>query len=389
MSSEQKFIPYGRQAMNEADIEAVLNVLRSDFLTQGPKVQEFEEKLAKYCDARYAVACSNGTAALHLAYLAAGLNEGDEVITTPNTFAATTNMLLAVGTKPVFCDIRLDTNNIDETKIESLITDKTRALVPVHFAGQPVDLDEIINIARKHNLLVIEDAAHALGASYKEKKIGSLDTDMTIFSFHPVKPITMAEGGAIVTNNEEYCKKLVALRNHGIHKDEQGKNVMTDLGFNYRITDIQTALGVSQLDRLDEFIKSRRQVVEWYEEELKDVAEIILPQEIENNYSGFHLYIIRTKEQNVMVRQAHHDTKQEFSVRDELMAYLKSKNIGVNFHYPAVYKHPYYQKKGYENINLENAEIYHNSCITLPIYSTLSQEKVKYICDSIKEFYDR
>lgn len=276
-------IPYGHQKINQNDIEEVIKVLKSDWLTQGPKVLEFEEVLAKYCGAKYAIVCSNGTAALHLAYLAAGLKKGDEVITVPNTFAATSNMLLNVGAKPVFCDIRKDTYNIDENKIEKLITKKTRAIVPVHFAGQPCQMQEIKKIARKHKLLVIDDACHALGSSFKNSKIGNCQfADATVFSFHPVKPITTGEGGAVVTGNKKLYEKMVSLRSHGIHKDKKGKNVMTELGFNYRITDIQAALGVSQLKKLDSFIKQRRQIVKWYERELGNVAQIILPEEVKN-----------------------------------------------------------------------------------------------------------
>ncbi len=229
-------IPYGRQQIDKKDMESVIGVLGSDFLTQGPKTKELEEKLARYCGSKYAVLVCNGTAALHLAYLAAGIKNGDEVITTPNTFAATSNMLLLLGAKPVFCDIRLDTYNIDESRIEKLINKRTKAIVPVHFAGHPCEMGAILKIAKKHKLIVIEDACHALGAEYKNKKIGGLG-DMTTFSFHPVKSITTGEGGAILTNNENYYHKLLELRSHGIHKDENGFNVMTCLGYNSRLTD--------------------------------------------------------------------------------------------------------------------------------------------------------
>src|SRR3989338_338438 len=237
MSKKTKtsFIPYGRQKIDDNDIKAVVKVLRSDWLTQGPSVKQFEKSLAKYCGAKFAVAVSNCTAALHLAYLAADLNAGDEVITTPNTFVATSNMLVAVGAKPVFCDIRLDNYNLDETKIEELITPRTKAIVPVHFAGHPCEMDKILGLARKHNLLVIEDACHALGASYKNKRVGCIG-DMSVFSFHPVKSITTGEGGAILTDNPEFYKKLAHLRTHGITKDKNGFNVMTALRYNYRIT---------------------------------------------------------------------------------------------------------------------------------------------------------
>ncbi len=367
-------IPYGHQNIDEEDIKAVVRVLRSDCLTQGPKVVEFEKKLASYCGVKYAVVCSSGTAALHLAYLAAGLKTRDEVITTPNTFTATANMLLAVGAKPIFCDIGLDDYNIDENKIEKLVTKKTKAIVPVHFAGQPCAMDKIKKIAKKHHLLIIEDACHALGARYKDSKIGSCKySDMAIFSFHPVKSITTGEGGAILTNNKKYYEKLILLRNHGIYKDKQSKNVMIELGFNYRMTDIQAALGANQLKKLDGFIKKRRQIVKWYEEELKDAAGIILPKEIENNYPAWHIYVIRT------VRSKD---------RDKLAAYLKNKDIGVNFHYPAIYSHLFYQKNGYRNFGFKNEEIYSVSCLTLPCYPGLKHLQIKYISDKIKNFYE-
>ncbi len=367
----QTFIPYGRQVIDAGDIKAVVKVLRSDWLTQGPAVKEFEDSLAKYCDAKYAVAVSNGTAALHLAYLAAGLGVGDEVITTPNTFVATTNMLLAIGAKPVFCDIRLDNYNMDEAKIEALITPRTKAIVPVHFAGHPCNMDKILNIAKRHNLLIIEDACHALGASYKNRKIGSIG-DMSVFSFHPVKSVTTGEGGAILTNNPDFHKKLAHLRTHGITKDSNGFNVMTALGFNYRITDIQTALGVSQLKKLDGFIKNRQKVFNAYKKELAKVKEISTPSSAEGSTSSNHIFVILTKDP---------------AKRQPLAEFLKQNGIGVNFHYPAVYSHPYYRENGYQDLKLKNADLYHDSCITLPLYATLKTGQIKYVCDKIKVFF--
>lgn len=366
-------IPYGKQFIDKSDINEVVRVLKSNWLTQGLKVLEFEKALAKYCGVKYAVAVSNGTAALHLAYLAVGLKAGDEVITTPNTFAATANMILAVGAKPVFCDIRLDTYNINEDKIEKLISNKTKAIVPVHFAGQGCEMDKIKKIARKYKLIVIEDACHALGGKEGGKKIGSCRYgDLTIFSFHPVKSITTGEGGAIITNNKKFYEKILSLRSHGIHKDKNGKNVMTKLGFNYRLTDIQCALGVSQLRKLDNFIKKRRQVVKMYEKELKDLKEIILPKELKGNFSAWHIYVIRiAKEKD----------------RDGLMRYLKDNGVGVNFHYPAVYSHPYYRKIGYKNLKLKNTEEYHSSCLTLPCHTRLTKNDIKYIAGKIKQYF--
>jgi len=368
-------ISYGHQFIDKEDIGAVLAVLKSDWLTQGPKISEFEKALAKYCGAKFVVVCSSGTAALHLAYLAAGLKKGDEVITTPNTFVATANMILAVGAKPIFCDIRLDTYNIDEKQIKKLITKRTKAIVPVHFAGHPCEMEKISKIAKKRKLLVIEDACHALGAKYKGSKIGSCKySDMAVFSFHPVKSITTGEGGAIITNNEKYYKKLISLRSHGIHKDEKGKNVMTELGYNYRMTDIQAALGVSQLKKLDGFIKKRHSVVNNYKKGLKSVKSIILPQELKNVYSGWHIYVIRT------VRSENRDTLAEF---------LKNNGVGVNFHYPCVYRHPYYKKNGYKDTKCQSAENYHATAITVPLYPALAQEDIKYIAGKIKSYFNK
>ena len=366
-------IPGGHQNINQNDIKEVIKALKSDWLTQGPKVLEFERALADYCGVKYAVAVNNGTAALHLAYLAAGLKPGDEVITSPNTFAATTNMMLNVGARPVFCDIRLDTYNIDEKKIEKLITKRTKAIVPVHFAGQACEMTAIHEIARKYKFLIIEDACHALGAKYRDAKIGACRySDMVIFSFHPVKSITTGEGGAILTNNKKYFKKMVSLRSHGIHKDKNRKNIMTELGFNYRITDIQTALGVSQLKKLNGFIKKRQQIIKWYEQELKNVKQIILPLELMGDCSAWHIYVIRTANS---------------ADRDKLANFLKNKGIGVNFHYPAVYSHPYYRKNGYNGLKLVNEEIYQNSCITLPCYVNLAEKEIKFIGGSIKKYF--
>lgn len=366
-------IPYGRQSIDKSDIREVVKVLKSNWLTQGPKVLEFEKALAKYCGAKYAVAVSSGTAALHLAYLVAGLRKGDEVITTPNTFAATSNMLLATGARPVFCDIRSDTFNIDETKIEKLITRKTKAIVPVHFAGHPCEMDAIKKIAKKHKLIVIEDGCHALGAKYKKSKIGNCKySDMAVFSFHPVKSITTGEGGAITTNNKKYYEKLISLRSHGIYKDSRGKNVMTELGYNYRLTDIQAALGLSQLRKLDGFIKKRQAAARLYRKELGDLEDIILPKELSHCYSGWHIYVIRVKNKRL---------------RTPLYNHLLQNGIGVNFHYPAVYSHPYYQRIGYKNVKLDNMEDYHNSCITLPCHVKLKFSEIRYIADLIKKFF--
>lgn len=368
-------IPYGHQSINQNDINEVVKVLKSDWLTQGPKILEFEKSLAKYCRAKYAVAVANGTSALHLSYLVAGFKKGDKVITTPNTFVATTNMLLVLGVKPVFCDIRLDICNIDERKIERLITKQTRAIIPVHFAGHPCEMEKIWRLAKKYKLKVIEDASHALGAKYKGSQIGSCKySDMAVFSFHPVKPITTGEGGAILTNNKKYYEKIISLRNHGIHKDTAGKNVMTELGYNYRMNDMEASLGISQLKRLDGFIKKKHQVIKWYESELKNIKEIILPKELKSCYSGWHIYVIRVLNPEL---------------RDDLARYLKKNRISVSFHYPVVYFHPYYKKIGYKNTRLKNEEIYQKSCITLPCYTGLTRKEIEFISNKIRRFYKK
>jgi len=366
-------IAYGKQWITPQDIKSVDRILRSGWVTQGPAILAFEKKLAKYCGAKYVVAVNNGTSALHLAYLASGIEPGDEVITTPNSFVATSNMLLAIGAKPVFADIRLDTYNIDETKIEKLITQKTRAIVPIDFAGQPSAMAEIKKIASKHKLLIIDDGAHALGAKYNGKKVGGL-ADLTTFSFHPVKPITTGEGGAVATNNKKYYDKLLLLRSQGVQKDKAGKNVMTVLGYNYRMTDFQAALGSSQLQRLNFFLKKRHQVAAWYKRELKDLKDIILPQEIKGNYSGWHIYVVRVTNPRR---------------RNKLMKYLKQQGIGVNFHFPPIYKQPYYRQHGFSKTSLKNAELYEATALTLPLHPQLTKKEVNYIVGRIKRFYNK
>lgn len=366
-------IPYAKQHIEKRDLRAVVAALRSDWLTQGPRVLAFEKVLAAYCGVKYAVAVSNGTAALHLAYLVAGLRPGEEIITSPNTFVATTNMAVVLGARPVFVDIRLDTYNLDENRVENLITKKTRAIVPVHFAGQPCDLTAIRAIAKKHKLLVIEDACHALGARLGKVKIGSCRySDMAVFSFHAVKSITTGEGGAVLTNNKKFYDQLKLLRSHGIHKDKNGFNVMTELGYNYRLTELQAALGVEQLKKLDKFTKLRHRIVKWYEQELKGVADIILPTNLAGNYSAWHLYVVRTKKK---------------SDRLPLYRYLLKSGIGVNWHYPAVYSHPYYKKLGFKNIACPQMDNYGQTAITLPLHLELAKKDIKLIARAVKSYF--
>lgn len=364
------YIPYGRQSIDQEDIDLVVSVLQSDYLTTGPKINEFEQRVAGYVGARYAVAVNSGTAALHIACLAAGIKEKDEVVTSPITFAASANCVLYVGGVPVFADIDKDTYNISPDGIEEKITERTKALIPVHFAGQPCDMDRIGEIAKKHGLIVIEDAAHALGASYKGRMVGSI-SDMTCFSFHPVKPITTGEGGMVVTNNEELYKRLLLFRSHGITRDDNmlEKNEgdwyyeQLTLGYNYRITDIGCALGLSQMGKLDQFLSLRRRMVQKYEDAFLHCEEIVTPSYEDINTSGWHLYVIQIRSKN---RKAVFDA-------------LRKSGIGVNVHYLPVYKHPYYQTHGYNKTVCPNAEQYYDRAITLPLYPGLTEEEQDYV----------
>ena len=355
--------------------QAVVDVLKSDFLTTGPKIAEFEQTVADYVGAKYAVAISNGTSALHAACFAAGIGPGDEVITTPLTFAASANCVLYCGGTPVFADVDPKTYNIDPEDIRRKITDRTKAIIAVHLAGQPCDMDAIHSIAREHGLIVIEDGAHALGSVYKGKKVGSM-SDMTTFSFHPVKPITTGEGGMIVTDNEEFYKKMVLFRSHGITRDD---SMMTrndgpwfyqqfDLGYNYRITDIQCALGCSQMKKLDRFLARRKEIVARYNEAFADCDNIITPYQLSDTESGWHLYIVQVK---------NCDRRQVFEA-------MREKGIGVNVHYIPVYMHPYYQEHGYENVHCANAEEIYSHIISLPLYPGLTSEQQDYVIDTLK-----
>lgn len=368
-------IPYGKQTIEQDDIEAVVDVLQSDFLTTGPKIAEFEQTVADYVGAKYAVAISNGTSALHAACFAAGIRPGDEVITTPLTFAASANCVLYCGGTPVFADVDPKTYNIDPEDIRRKITDRTKAIIAVHLAGQPCDMDAIHSIAREHGLIVIEDGAHALGSVYKGKKVGSL-SDMTTFSFHPVKPITTGEGGMIATDNEDFYKKMVLFRSHGITRDD---SIMTrndgpwfyqqfDLGYNYRITDIQCALGCSQMKKLDRFLARRKEIVARYNEAFADCDNIITPYQLSDTESGWHLYIVQVKNCD----------------RRQVFENMREKGIGVNVHYIPVYMHPYYQEHGYENVHCANAEEIYSHIISLPLYPRLTSEQQDYVIDTLK-----
>ncbi|OGW41346.1 MAG: UDP-4-amino-4,6-dideoxy-N-acetyl-beta-L-altrosamine transaminase [Nitrospirae bacterium RBG_13_39_12] len=436
-------IPYSRQYIDEEDINEVVKVLKSDFITQGPKIPEFEKKLAEYCGSKYAVVFNSGTSALHGAYFTLGLKKGDEFITTPNTFVASANAGLYLGAKPVFVDVEKNTGNIDPTKIEKKLTKKTKLIVPVHYAGHPADLEKIYKIAKKYNFFVVEDACHALGAKYrrlphpplplegggqgkgcqksrgskqnKDKKsedwtkIGSCKySDMTVLSFHPVKHITTGEGGAVLTNNEEYYKKLLMFRSHGITKDKAQFKVnakdyikehlnlnlnnfnnldnlnsyfddwyyeMLFLGYNYRMTDIQAALGLSQLKKLDSFVERRRAIADCYNKAFRDNPYFDIPDEEDYAYSSYHLYPIRLKDK-------YKDKKRD------IFSKLRKKGLGVQVHYIPVYLQPYYKELGYKKGLCPVAEDFYMREISIPIYPHMSKRNIKYVITTLKNLYE-
>ena len=374
------YLAYGKQKIDEDDINSVVKVLKGDYLTTGPIVSEFENSVAKYVGTKYAVAVSNGTAALHMACYAAGISEGDEVLVPAITFAASSNCVLYCGGKPVFIDIDPKSYNIDINKIKEKITNKTKAIIPVDFAGQSVDMDLILKIAEEYNLIVIEDAAHALGSEYKNEKVGS-KAHMTEFSFHPVKPITTGEGGVVVTNSKELYEKMILFRSHGITRNSE---LMTenqgpwyyeqiDLGYNYRLTDIQSALGLSQIKKLDDFILKRREIVNKYNEAFKELKEIVTPFENEYSKSGHHIYVLLLNLDKLKCG------------RKEIFEALQAENIGVNVHYLPVYLHPYYKKLGYKKGQCPVAEDIYNRMITIPLFPSMTDKDVKDVIKAVKK----
>lgn len=382
-----KYLSYGRQLIDDKDIEKVIEVLKGDYLTTGPYVKEFEDKVTNYVGAKYAVAVSNGTAALHMACYAAGIKEGDEVLVSSITFAASSNCVLYCGGKPVFVDINPETYNIDIEDIKRKITDKTKAIIAVDFTGQSVDIDKIMEIANEYNLIVIEDGAHSLGSEYKGKKVGT-KAHMTEFSFHPVKPITTAEGGMIVTDDEDLYEKMMLFRTHGITRNPKLMNEnhgpwyyeQVDLGYNYRITDLQCALGTSQMDKIDSFVSRRREIVKKYNEAFKNLEEIIIPYEPEYSNSGWHLYVIKVVEEKLKV------------TRKEIFEALVAENIGVNVHYMPIYLHPYYKELGYEAGQCKNSEALYDRMISLPIHPSMSDSDVLDVVNAVNkviEYYKR
>lgn len=378
-------IYYGRQWIDEDDIKFVTDVLRGDLITCGPKVEELEKALAEFTKARYAIAVSNGTAALHCACIAAGIRPGDEVITTPLTFAASANCVLYCGAKPIFADVDPETYNIAPESIERHITKKTKAVVAVDFTGQAVKMKEIRKLCDKHKLVFIEDAAHAIGTRYNGKLVGSL-ADLTCFSFHPVKTITAGEGGAITTNNEEYYKKLVLAHTHGITHE---KALMEEaphegmwyyeqisLGYNYRMTDFQAALLLSQLKKLEYFKKRRQEIVKQYNNAFKEIPEILVQKEIPESDTCRHLYIIRL------------DLEKLTCTRRQFFDAMSAENVQCQVHYVPVYWFPYYKHLGYERGLCPIAEEVYRGIMSIPLYPRMTDRDVEDVIHAVKKIID-
>ena len=373
---------YGRQWVDDDDIEAVKKVLKSDYITCGPRVDELERTLCEYTGAKYAVAVNSGTSALHCACIAAGVGPGDEVITTPMTFAASANCALYCGARPVFADINPDTYCIDPESIRKHITDKTKAVVAVDFTGQAVQIDEIRKICDEYNLIFIEDAAHSIGTKYNGKPVGSL-ADMTCFSFHPVKTVTGGEGGAILTNSEDLYKKLVLAHTHGITHDD---DLMEDaphegpwcyeqisLGYNYRMTDFQAALLISQIGKIDKFIKRRKEIVKKYNKEFGKIPELFVQKEIPESDTCRHLYIIQLKLDKLNC------------TRREFFDAMSAENVQCQIHYVPVYWFPYYRHLGYEKGLCPNAEEMYKGIMSIPLYPKMTDQDVDDVIHAVKK----
>jgi len=381
---KSKFIPYGRQDITEEDIEAVIKVLRSDFLTQGPSTPAFEEKLCNYTGTKYSVAVNSCTSALHIACLALNLGPGDVLWTSPISFVASANCALYCGALVDFVDIEPDTALMSVQALEDKLKQAEqqgnlpKIVIPVHFAGQSCDMEAISKLGKKYNFRVIEDAAHAIGARYLNRTVGCCQySDITVFSFHPVKVITTGEGGAALTNNLDVAKKMQLLRSHGITRDSKEMNnsnvsdwyyEQISLGFNYRMTDFQAALGISQLSRLDEYVAKRSKIAHWYDDQFEKIPVNPLIQK-ENGESSHHLYVLRIKNGE--------------DERNKLYKYLRKNDIYVNLHYMPIYRQPYFNRK----IRLLGAEEYYKSAISLPIFPTIGKNNLKKVMQKISEFY--
>lgn len=383
-----EFIPYGRQHITEKDIDAVVNVLKSDYLTQGPKVPEFEQTIKSHCNVQHALAMNSATSALHVACLALGVGEGNIVWTTPITFVASANCALYCGAMVDFVDIDPQTYNLSVKSLEQKLKEAKeqgklpKVVIPVHLCGQPCDMEAIHALSQEYGFSIIEDASHAIGGSYQNKPIGNCQySDITIFSFHPVKIITTAEGGVATTNNDELAQKMDLLRSHGITRDIE---LMThepdgpwyyqqiDLGFNYRMTEMQAALGVSQIQRLQSITESRHKIAQRYNEQLASLP-VIVPFQIQESSSGLHLYVIRLKLDEIKPTHL------------EVFNSLRAANIGVNLHYIPVHLQPYYQKNfSFQTGDFPQAEQYYKEAISLPLYPDLTKEQQNYIVETLE-----
>ena len=362
-------IPYSKQLIEACDIDAVVETLQSGFLTGGPKVAAFEEALATYLGVKHVCVMNSATSALHVAYQIIGLQEGDELITTPLTFAATSNTAIQCGAKPVFCDIHYD-GNIDEKKIEALITPRTKAIAPVDFGGNPLPIHTLKALCEKHNLFLIEDASHALGSELDGKKVGNV-ADMTIFSFHAIKPITTFEGGAIVTNNTEFYEKAKLLRSHGIVKKELWNSDMLMLGENYRLSDVACALGLSQLSRLEQFIEKRNAIAHYYDERFKNNPFFTTITIASNKRSSYHLYPILLD-------------RSLWCSKEDIYKALHTKGLGVQVHYKPVYQYTYY-KTLFGEQNLPVAEEFYKAELSIPCHQGMSMDDALFVADTLFE----
>lgn len=373
---------YGRQWIDEDDIQAVMSVLRSDLITCGPKVEELERTLCEFTGAKYAVVVNSGTSALHCACIAAGVGPSDEVITTPVTFAASANCALYCGATPVFADINPETYNIDPESIRAHITEHTKAVVAVDFTGQAVQIDEIRAICEEHNLIFIEDAAHSIATKYKGQQVGSL-ADMTCFSFHPVKTVTGGEGGAILTNDENLYNKLFLAHTHGItHNEDMMEGAphegswyyeQISLGYNYRLTDFQAALITSQLSKIDKFANRRKEIVKRYNEAFTKIPELFVQREIPESDTCRHLYIIQLKLEKLTC------------TRREFFDAMSAENVQCQIHYVPVYWFPYYQHMGYEKGSCPNAEEVYKGIMSIPLYPKMSDQDVEDVIHAVRK----
>jgi len=368
-------LPYGHQQLDENDIQTVVEALKADYITQGPRIESFEKRVADYCSAEYAVAVSSGTAALQLACAAVGISDGDEVITSPITFVAAANTIVHLGAKPVFADIKRSTLNINPLEIRKKLSPKIKAVLPVDFAGMPADLDEINDIAKEKGYTVIEDACHALGAGYKSRRIGSI-SDITVLSFHPVKHITTGEGGMVLTNNKAFYEDIKSLRHHGIKKDDKENQWYYEIvrpGYNFRLTDFQCALGLSQMDKLEGFIRRRREIAAIYDKTFAGMDEVITPP-CGNSGHVYHIYVIQLRTEMLSVG------------RQEVFRALLAENIGVNVHYIPLHLQPFYmQKFGYKKGDYPVAEKYYERAITLPIFPAMNEEDVGDVIQAVRK----